>query len=715
MPLLPLVSDFKIDKFSINTDSSISFLFSFVKGNAFESGYELHQVNTDVDVVRKTFIDTSSLTNIDSRESTVLTSTGQVYLSYKLPSTSVIYGSATSFYLRVFYKDGTNSSQPYTTDLIPFRTPVSSVGTVTAYYDGFSATLEWEAVNQELVSSYSVYFAPMRKLNDVSISAATVADTIFTSPSFKVDEYIVIENAITGVLWTGLVVSNQQFTINNFNVVNSVKFFAYPQYVSVNYNVYAINSTEYSLLVDIPKSQFNGSLSYVFPSDDAMYAFRVLATGGDLDIFSSNTYIKMYDTSFRQPLPYPIYEHEDELYGNQYFFGIRYFLVDENYYNKDTYALPYKDRAEDYLLKGFIGVYGALIKLIIDDDIYQVVVSDKKGEFRFNFNTDKKTFRMSILASLSNGLESFVDFEEVLFDKIIAYTPMGVMSKQISELSDEILSTANRLLISQTSLATLQDFFAPQIGLTRGFQDTDAEFAAQIQFLYPLFFKANSGGTTQVLKLILDYYYLNEYNITNYSFVANGDPMGNDYNSFHLGDTMLAYAGHLENKKYKYYVTAQDISIPSIESYPATIEIDYRIFDGPTANTYPAICLTWEPAGVDTNTVYNIYRQVDMNPIRYLGQVTGLAFVDDGTIPEQNKNFSEFGYCDINFVNGLRFMGNMTLHQQLLYQYSKNFLILVLYQDVLNPIKDSVKNRIESLVKALISTEIYFKMRVINL
>lgn len=715
MPLLPIVTDFKIERFAINANQGIDFLFSFIKGNSNESGYELHKANTSTDVLLRTFIDPNSLTLVDDRESVVSTSTGRVYIYYTLPVQLVTYGSAVSFYLKVYYKDGTNSSLPYTSSLIPFRTPVSSVGTVTAYYDGFSATLEWAAVEQVLVSNYSVYANKMRLLNDVTLDIAEISGATFSSPSLVLGNYVVIENMITGVIWTGKVVQSKQFFINNFNVYNSVKFFAYPQYVSVNYNVYTISPNEYTLLVDIPKSQYTGALSYVFPSDDSMYAFRVLAAGGESNIFSSDVFIKMYDTSYRQPLPYPIYEHEDELYGNQYFFGCRYFLVDENYYNKDTYALPYKDRGEDYLLKGFIGVYGALIKLIVDDDIYQVVISDKKGEFRFNFNTDKKTFRMSILASLSNGLESFVNFEEVTFDKIIAYTPMGVLSKQIGLLSDEISATATRLLLKSTSLNVLETFYAPQMKLTRGFQDTDEEYAAQIQFLYPLFFKANSGGTVEVLQLILDYYYLNAYNITDYSFEAGGDPMGNDYNAFQLGNTMMANTGRLENKKYTYYVTAQDTVIPTKESYPTVIEVDYRIFDGPTASSYPAVCLTWDAAGNNLTTVYNIYRKVDTGSIKYLGQVTGLAFVDDGTIVEQNRNFSEFGYCDINYVKGLRFIGNMTLHTQLMVRYKNNYLLLILYQDALFPIKDSVKTRIENLVKDLIFPEQYFKMRVIDI
>jgi hypothetical protein len=715
MPLLPIVTDFQLKSFAINTDSSIDFLFSFVKGNAAESGYELHQVTPSSDIARKKYIDPVALDFVDSRTSQVLTSTGIIYLRYTLPVNSVAYGTSVSFYLKVFYKEGANNSLPYTTTLIPFRTPVSPVTNITAYYDGFSATLEWAPVEEELASSYRVYASKMRLINDASIDSFDIGGTVFKSEGFVLNNYVVIENAVTGVIWTGFVVRNGIFYINNFNVKNTVKFFSYPQYVSVNYNIYTVSPTEYTPLVEVPKSQFTGAVSYVFPSDDAVYAFRVLVTGGDLELYSLDTYIKMYDTSYRQPLPYPIYEHEDELYGNQYFFGCRYFLVDENYYNKDTYALPYKDRGEDYLLKGFIGVAGALIKLVVDDDIYQVVISDKKGEFRLNFNTDKKTFRMSILASLSNGLESFVNFEEVVFDKIIAYTPLGVLSKQIGELSDEILATAKRLLITETSLTIIQQFFAPQIKLTRGFQDTDAEYVAQVQFLYPLLFKANSGGTEQILQLILDFYYLNAYNILDYSFESNGDPMGNNYNAFHLGDTMLTYSGQLENKKYKYFVTAQNSSVSTIESFPVTISVDYRIFDGPTASTYPAICLTWDAAGKDTDVVYNIYRQVDNNPVRYLGQVTGLAFVDDGTIVEQNRNYPEFGYCNINPVSGLRFMGNMTLHTQLTYQYSKNFLILVLYQDALNPIKDSVKTRIENLVRDLIFPEIFFKMRVINI
>src|SRR5690606_31643575 len=110
-------------------------------------------------------------------------------------------------------------------------------------------------------------------------------------------------------------------------------------------------------------------------------------------------------------------------------------------------------------------------------------------------------------------------------------------------------------------------------------------------------------------------------------------------------------------------------------------------------------------AGNAPETFYNVYRQVNGGAILLLdringpGTTDGVAFIDDGRNSEIEKQFPTFGYCNINYPRNLKFIGNNTLNDFLMYNYSYNFLMLVIYEDDSHRIKASVKNRIDYLLR----------------
>lgn len=718
MALSPVVSDFRIDSVVYDERNQILDLsFSFIKGNDFESGYEFHFISGEEDKILNRYIDATDLIHIDDRETAILEVNGRKVFSYRFFPSDIVFGRLWSFYLRVFYKDRETSSIPYNTQFLNFRAPIDQINDFVAHYDGFNMAFEWSVPSlDEVTIEYDIEQAEMRQTQRYSIIGQATSGVIFSSPDIAVTDFVVVHNILTNTYWSGIATSNTVFEIDNLNIFNSIEFFNYTAYDFVNYDVFITKSSDYKKFRSIRKQSFSGSDKFLFPSNNKMFSFRLLPKGSDVPLYSNVVFGRSFDITNRQALPYPIYESKDSLYGNQYFIGLRNLLVDENYYNKETYALPYKENLDGnvYSLAGYTGTSNSIVELYLDGQLYQTVWSDKKGEYVFQFNSDKKTFEIQIIAYLDNRLKQFVPYERSILTKIYAYTHFGILAQKSVDLSNHFKSLIDQLSIKRCSYENLVNYYAAFIGLSPGFQDTQEEFREQIEFLFPVMYNNTNPGNNLFMTTIMDFYSSRNYNILDYYYFDKSDIMNNSYNAMHLENSLFHDVGRLGKNRYKYFVTAESKNNPGIESYPAILEVDYRIFEGPDSENYPAICMQWDVSGKTDDIYYNVYRQVNNNRIYLLAQTDGIAFIDDGKKIEVEKEFPTFGYCDINYIRNLRFVGNNTVNEWLLYKYSYNLLMLVIYEDQRFPIKDSVKSRIDFILRSQVPAEKYFVIKYIQ-
>ena len=761
---MPSITEFKINSVNLiekNIDQNlgkssikkdfIKFSFSFVKNDPDESGYELFRsIDNNVELIEQ-FIDQQVLEFPDQRfsflnydnPSSINYNEKIRFFTVELPIENNSYGKSWVFYLKVYKKDGSGSYIIPVSEWVSYNVPLSKITDLVTYFDGFSFNLEWSKPHGDLLQSYTILYCKMKEVFGVKLFENSVSFSfcLFNSKEFKVGDFIVVYNNITKYYWSGTVLFDGEFFINSSNLLNNISFYDYESFGVENYTFYKCTESDLKVF----QNNINkNSLSAIFNSDEMnqgdVFAFKIRANGGTIS-HTSNFSFSVVNSVINQPIiVYPIYESFNESYGNLMFAVAKNSLVDENYYNKDVYALPYIentggqlildlynviDTGGNYNIRGFVGVYNAEITLHINNGLTTYsfkTLSDKKGEYSIDFNCPEKEFSISITGTVKG--KDFLPYFEVPFYKILAYSHFGAMSRISKRVLNEMYNLAKEKSISVCSNKVLQTYYGNLIGIspdpvnessynnltTEENREKFSKYREQIQFLYPILYTSSDPGLIETFNTILNFYVNSDYGIVSYLFVDGGDIFKTYYNSMNLNESLVVGDGTLENKKYTYYVTHYN---SGKESYYESISIDYRIFNGPNTPNYPPISFTWNSVGNATST-YRIYRKDGNGNIMYLDEVTGLAYVDDGKkTPVNTYTPPKFGYMDIIPVRGLKFIGNGNLLDILLFDSYGNFLILVLYEKNAGDIPQYIIDRLYYIIRGMLPREIYFTIKTL--
>jgi hypothetical protein len=205
--------------------------------------------------------------------------------------------------------------------------------------------------------------------------------------------------------------------------------------------------------------------------------------------------------------------------------------------------------------------------------------------------------------------------------------------------------------------------------------------------------------SVEVITQILEYYRDNDYGIKEFVVHRNGDPFaaGNDLLKLR-NSVVTSLKTQIGKNKYVYYVTSQDPTNPLLESYPQKIMADYRVYNTNATNNYPGIAFVWNPIKPKGQATYNIYRQINDGPIKWIKNTEASGYIDRGFDIEMDRTFPTFQYTNIEMVSNLRFFTRTTLQNINYGDYTPNFLMITLYNKSPNSIPFGIQDRLKTLL-----------------
>jgi len=731
------VSNFKVNS-SFLSDTQLSIQFTFNNNDVNETGYKFQSFIDSVYAIEGYYDDYRLYEkSIDIRDSelTVLDPT-TFSITKTYPIESIPYGKIGQFYLSVYNKLTGNF---YNTTKIPYNFPVSPVSNFISYYDGFDFNLTWDKVNEPLVSNYKVEKTSCEKLLGFYIELRDIFNIKFRHSRFVQGKQYIVHDLINGYHWVSTCNNQEELYISNFSLKQSLKFINYNDYQAINFDIYSIEDDKYQQIADIMQSTFVGKITYGYQSDNSFLAFRVTTFGGNLQTPAVVSVARAAVFSQVIPKLYPIYESTDIYSSSPYFNSMRSLIVDENYYYKNTFSLPYKSKSiqdyDTYNIRGFVGLGDIFVDLIINSTIVQTVKTNSIGEFSFEFNTDFKDAEMGFIAYDQNRLQQSYPLTDITLNKVVQYAHLGILSYAFQRIQDEVIqNTFNQFLLRKCSDEVINSYFAPLVGLTRRQDDDLIKFRQQVEFLFPLLHISNSGGTLNLIRLIIEYYVNNDYGISGYELYEHGDFLSTDHDSWVLDKSLITDKSRLGKNKYTYYVSCSPKGFPDRKSAPVTIFCDYRLWDAPDGsyffdedlefdqdnvyfdqqNYYPPLNLIWNAAGKYQDYNYHVYRKVNDGQIFRLtppGGQDGTGFCDNGSVVGVVDNFPEFGYFDTPVIQNLQFIAGTILYDGFLLDYNPNYFIVIIYEEFEGAVTEGVKDRISTLLTGIAKPEQFFVIK----
>ena len=657
---------------------SLSFYFS--NPDTVDSGYELRaRLPNNSEVLLGRFVNREVLDTFINIGQTVRTSSGIIILDANFSDSLLPFGSLVRLFLRVYRSD---NSYTYDTPTLRFRTPVSQVTDFKVRYDSIDLVFSWELKPEETVESYVI-----ERSRGTIIQSFSIRDQLYTGINFLSKEFIsgqeyVVHDLYNDYFWYPVLCTQDGvISISAETLKNTIVFVDYQRTTTINYNIYKFTDP-FEEYVTTDGNFFNGSVRVLYPGDDFFYCYRVKGVGGDIEVYSPCQYNRAVNIADKIPRLYPVYEANDIDYGNATFFTMRNTLVDENVYKKNPYSLPMKDSDDaTYNFRGFAGAVDCPVEVFVDDVMFTSIRTDDNGEFSVDFNPPKDSFTMSVVVYNRDQSKTFVPIRDLPFDKVVIYSYLSVLSRQMEVISS-LGYTANvsRQIITLADEAVIKEWYAKSLGLVFNFDDDYDKFRQEVLFLYPLFWNNPSTMSPSLMEQILEYYRDNDYGISDFTIYRNGDPVqaGNDLMRLR-SSVVTSLKTQIGKNKYTYYVTSVDPINPNMESFAQTLTMDYRLYDSPATINYPAIAIAWDPVKPKGQAKYNVYRRINNGPIKLIKTTDGSGYIDDGTAPETDKMFPDFQYTNIEMVSNLRFFSRTAIQSMNYEDYAKNFILVAVY------------------------------------
>lgn len=695
---MPVVG-YQITTADYNPDTNLySLSFHFSNPDVLDTGYELRaKLKDNSDILLQRFVNSELLSVAVDNENFLRTSSGIIYMNSRFSGDLIPFGSFVRLYLKVFRAD---DSYTHDTATARFKTPISQVTDFSVVHDSIDLVFTWSQKLDEQVDTFVIERSKGALIESFEIQSQVYTGIEFVSSEFKEGHSYVVHDLYNDYFWFPVTCTQDSVLVIGADTLrNTILFVDYQRTDVINYNIYKFDEA-FEEYASVAGDFFTGKFSVLYPGDDFFYRYRVRGTGGDIEVYSPTQYCRALILANKIPRLYPIYESNDEDYGDAVFFTMRTVLVDENTYKKNQYSLPLKQGDDaNYNFRGFLGSANCPIEVYMDGEIFTTVRSDANGEFSVDFNPPRDSFNMSLVAYNRDSSKTFSPVYDLPFDKLLIYTFFAGITRQMKDIAFNGYSlNLSRQIITEADETTIKDYYGRSLNLVFNYDDVYDKFRNEVIFLYPLLWNNPDSASLDLITQVLDYYKNNDYGIKEYVINRNGDPFqaGNDLLRLR-SSVVTSLKTSIGNNKYTYYVTAQDPTNPNLESYPEMISVDYRSYGNTSTNNYPAISFVWLPIKPRGEALYNVYRQINDGAIKLIKTTDSTGFIDRGLDPESDETYPTFQYTDLDKVTGLRFFSKTTLQAMNYGDYTSNFLMICIYGTSANSIPFGIQDRLTTL------------------
>ena len=373
--------------------------------------------------------------------------------------------------------------------------------------------------------------------------------------------------------------------------------------------------------------------------EEARYIYGIRTEG--LTVSESN-YIALDDVHIqhRNPELLPWQIQSDSTISNQKWENIKKVLVDSNYYNKNYYAIPYKELDSDnngFTFDGFVNAGNESIEVYINGRLRETILSTSTGYFSFNFQgrLNKNTVRLT-----TNTVNQSRKSTEYAIYMYRIYSHFSVLANETKRIEDDLDTVHDNFFIDTCDADNIEPNFASQIGLkfSSSIDETLEEFRNVTKWILSAHLEFGLRSSFEKLMNAFTNYY------TTYTFFEKDSNL----HSIAPAYAKIASDPHTFRGNYAYGVSA--LTSTNGETAVSTITTDKRWWPFFFKN---GISMKWD--AVIGAEKYAIYRGTSESTLRRIITTSGglTSFLDNGTLLSSTGVLTSIGEAPytFNFTN----------------------------------------------------------------
>lgn len=583
-------------------------IFSFVKPTGNIGGYYLFMSSTGAVYTNvKTRVDSVHMQDL---EISTYDSGGMTYFDYTLPTTIT---DGELLYFKIQALEITRVVSTFS-DVVTVYTYPSKPTNAFITYDNYDVTITWNTIDftdgkNSTFTNYNIY----RDITSEIVNFDKDEFDILIHPSFTVGKYLWVFDVFKRCQWFGIVTSTGVFPLPGTKLTN----------YSDNSDSYVVNVDNLKVFVESgSKSLIGISSTGLFVdttySKEKFYVYSVESEALGSRISNRSAY-GCYTVAITNAYPYlrPVENSDTTILKNPYWRKLKAVLVDNNYYDKTSYAIPY---AMDtiYNFKGYLGVSNCKLDVFINR-IYAFTTSTGiYGEFNINYIFKKEIVELYFQARDKKNIGFSRKSSPYSIRTLNIYTIFAAWGEQYKDATDELNNLILDNSITTCRYTSFEDKYSPFIELYKvGSEDTTKflQFAAEI---YKAF---QHVGYDEVLIKFFNAFVNYVDGFDSYQIYYNNSL----FKEMNTATNFVADNPQLTRGNYYYGVSAAKFD--GQETPITEIHVDKRWWP----NIYKGfIVLKWdEVLGAEC---YKIYRKTSHTEYEFLISTTYTTFGDNNTL-----------------------------------------------------------------------------------
>lgn len=709
------VSNFSL--FSQNTvNGETVFRFSFTTPTESNvGGYELYKSLDVRGQYEKCAFRIDENANQDESISTVRDEEeGKTYFDYT--ASSVLhkedYGRKIYFYL-VTVSTTWERSKP-TADLEVYAKPKKLEGFLGSY-DNSQTKVMWSAITYDSLlrpsgginsklTNIHIYRTPAELVTNYTIDYDT--GNILSS-DFVVGRSIWVIDKVKKCMWFTQISVEGGFKLETSNIIESVFDNSEDYTTSVN-NIDIFVEPDQSrkqLLAYVPVVDTYYLDNTVESNSRYFYSALVSNEGGNGD----EVYFPVDTTSITQraPILRGIGNSSVSWLSQTYWRRLKETLVDKNYYNKGTFAIPIMK--EMYNFKGYLGIAEAKVDIYVNEIHSQYVVCDEYGVFEFNIILPPGPTIIQLHARDRLNQNMSIKGTKTTITTLNIYNFFAILGKEYQDIWTALVQLRANEAFETAEYSAFENKVSPLIDLYKDISETDEAFRAIAIAVYQSY---AYGGFQESLYKVLNAFNENIENFDHYEIFFNNQLFDTKKSGKSF---VLSTSTGLQRASYYYAVTSVR---GDEESSPQIVRADCRWWPTSTIlETSTGVenynVLSWkEYPGIST---YNIYRctgcEYELSDFEYLITAPINYFIDTGNItPDGTKNPPEYTITPFDKPPSVSVLWQTRPNLEITGLKKANTLLILLYAKDSETIPAFQISRLLTIFREIIPPEIRFRI-----
>jgi hypothetical protein len=683
------ITNFNIEEISF-TDSGSSLIFSFEKPGGAIGGYYLY---TSFDGVDYTHYDTKvDAVHVQDADESTYDIDGITYYTVVLPHTMF---AGTQVYCKIV-SVSTTRELSIDSDILTFYTYPDKPENIHVTYDGYINSITWDELStstglNSTLETYNVYSKTLTRINSWNFD-----DSVISSDNITSGMFIYVVDIFKRYSWYGTVNSDDTFTLSSDTIIELASG-TDSEYTVIkdNLNVF-ISSGDPELIGTSTGNSYDDATF----TKNLYYAYGVSSLGlGGLE--SDVVFYPIITKSVSEAYPYlrSVSNASNDILKETHWKKLKNVLVDKNYYDKRSYAIPYS-KNEAYELSGYLGISECNLDIFVNGVYSSTVVTGNYGEFSFSYLFPRGLTTIKLQARDKYNIEFSKTSAIMEIRALNLYTWFYILGKQYSAITNEVALIKLDAKIENSRYATFVDAYQPFIGFSKYGNEDSTTFLNIAKACYQSFKYATYDYS---LSSVLDAFCINISEMNKYEIYYNNEL----YQSPFTGEIFSCSNPSLPRDIYYYKVSS---CLYTGEETPGTLlELDRRWWpDGYEGYNV----LYWD--AVEEVECYKIYRSSTSTGIVNFGllaTIPGNIFVDTGELfPDFEINPISVNFTSLATPTEIKHETKINISDLSMLKKRKSFLTIIVYAEKTNSIPAYQLDRIIYMCKKLIAPEIKYEI-----